>query len=148
MDYVSLKSMVGEIAKDHGFRSAGGGWFMINDFVLIALNLQKSNYGRYADINLKIFLDMDVPRSGVELKPLITRLSGDIFRRQPRECNEALDLDSALDASARRTAIERFFAEIVDRVAVESSSASGLFSLRDEGVLYLLPAVEDRLKRA
>lgn len=73
-------------------------------------------------------------------------MSGDIFRRQPEEYREAFDLDSPLRLADRRAAIEKMFRELIDHIVSASTGPAGILRLRDEGVLFVLPSVEARLK--
>ncbi len=141
-----FKVLLGDVAKAHGFTSAHGGWYREAPAALLVLNLQKSNFGNYFELNLKLFLGAGLPSSSAELKKLVKNLSGDIFRRQPEEYRNAFDLDAALTDSDRRSLIDRMFGELVDRIVSASTDPAGILRLRDEGVIYLLPMAEARLR--
>jgi len=146
MEASEFKVLFGDVAKAHGFIAAHGGWYRETPTALFVLNLQKSNFGNYFELNLKLFLGHGLPGSATEFKKLVKSLSGDIFRRQPEEYREAFDLDAATTDADRRSLIDRMFTELVDRMVSASASPAGLLRLRDEGVVYLLPMAEARLK--
>jgi hypothetical protein len=112
----------------------------------IRINLQKSNFGNYFELNLKLFLGKGLPGTAAESKKLVKSLSGDIFRRQPEEYREVFDLDAAVTLADRRDRLDKMFTELVDRIASAAASPFGLLRLRDQGVVYLLPMAEARLK--
>lgn len=146
MEAKEFKAFLGDMAKAHGFMAAHGGWYRETASALFVLHLQKSNFGNYFELNLKLFLGRGLPSDSAEWKQLVKRDSGDIFRRQPVECREAFDLDAAITVADRRDTLDRMFTELLDRIASASASPAGLLQLRDEGVLYLLPMAEARLK--
>lgn len=146
MEASEFKAVLGDVAKAHGFAAAHGGWYRETPAALFVLNLQKSNFGNYFELNLKLFLGQGAPSTAADFKKLVKRLSGDIFRRQPEEYREVFDLDAAITAADRRNRLERMFTELIDRIASAAASPFGILRLRDEGVVYLLPMAEARLK--
>jgi hypothetical protein len=146
MEASEFKVLLGDVAKAHGFTAAHGGWYRETPAALFVLNLQKSNFGNYFELNLKLFLGHELPSSSAEFKKLVKSLSGDIFRRQPEEYREAFDLDAVVSAAGRKDLLDRMFTELVDRMVSASASPAGILRLRDEGVVYLLPTAEARLK--
>jgi hypothetical protein len=146
MEASEFKVLFGDVARAHGFTAAHGGWYRKTPTALFVLNLQKSNFGNYYELNLKLFLGEGLPTSATVSKKLVKSLSGDIFRRQPKECREVFDLDATITADDRRERLDRMFTELVDRIATAAASPLGLLRLRDEGVVYLLPMAEARLK--
>jgi hypothetical protein len=97
MDNKSFKTLFGEVATTHGFVAAHGGWYRELPAALFVLDLQKSNFGAYYELNLKLFLSSAVQRETATLKVLIKNMSGDIFRRQPNEYRVAFDLESNME---------------------------------------------------
>ena len=146
MESRAFKALIGEIAGAHGFKSAHGAWYQELPIALFTLNLQKSNFGNYFDLNLKLFLRRTIPRGPGEMKRLLKGLTGDIFRSQPPECRRAFDLDEPLGVEERREIIDQMFKDLVDRIARASVAADGILDLRDQGILFLLPGIEARLK--
>lgn len=148
MEASEFKNIFGDVAEAHGFTSSHGGWYRETQTALFVLGLQKSSFGNYFELNIKLFLGRSFPGKAAEFKKLVSSLSGDIFRRQPEECREVFDLDTTSTAADRRSRLDRMFVELVDRIASAATSPFGILRLRDEGVLYLLPMAEARLKQA
>lgn len=148
MENRDFKSLFGSVAKAHGFAAANGVWYRETAVALLVLHLQKSNYGNYFDLNIKLFLGCTRSTSPVAFKSLVKSHSGDVFRRQPPAYRDVFDLDTEVSAVDRSESLDRMFTELVDRIAAACSTSEGLLRLRDEGVLFLLPGVEARIKSA
>jgi hypothetical protein len=146
MDTREFKSLFAEVAKAHGFHAAHGGWYQELPAALFVLNLQKSNFGNYYELNLKFFLSRKSPDDSAALKKLIKNQSGDIFRRQPEDFRIAFDLDAQLSVAERRAALDEMFCSLVDRMISAATDSAGILRLRDQGVLFVLPMIEARLK--
>ena len=56
MDNTEFKKQFGEIAKASRFDRAFGGWFKESNETIIVLELQKSNFGNYYQLNIKVFI--------------------------------------------------------------------------------------------
>lgn len=146
MKATEFKSLLADVAKEHGFTAAHGGWYRETPSALFVLHLQKSNFGNYFELNLKLFLGQGLSSNAAEFNRLVKSLSGDIFRRQPEEYREVFDLDTVISAADRRHRLARMFIELIDRMASAAASSLGLLRLRDEGLVFLLPMAEARLK--
>lgn len=147
METREFKILFGSVAKEHGFTPAYGGWYLETPTGLFVLNLQKSNFGNYFELNLKLFLGLQLSSNGVELKKTVKSFSGDIFRRQPEEFREIFDLDAEISLADRRKLLEKLFAELIDRMASGFASQAEILRLRDEGVIFLLPTIEARVNK-
>lgn len=148
MEANQFKAIFGGVAQAHGFTAAHGGWYQEHKAALFVLDLQKSNFGSYFELNLKLFLGHGPPINPAELKRLVRILGGDVFRRQPEEYRATFDLDASVDAADRRASLDQMFTELVDRIASAADSPAGILRLRDDGVVHLLPMAEVRLKTA
>ena len=140
-----FKRLFADVAKAHGFSAAQGGWYRELSVGLFILNLQKSNFGAYFELNLKLFLGRHAPSNSADFKRFVRTLAGDIFRRHPEEFRSAFDLSSCLLTAQRQEAISRMFCEFIDRIVLSCNNPTGILRLRDEGIFYLLPGVEIRL---
>jgi hypothetical protein len=139
-----FRALFGEVARAHGFIEVQGGWYRELPAALFGLQLQKSNFGAYFELNLKLFLGRALPKEAAALKTL-TKMSGDIFRRQPTECRGAFDLDNDIGLDERRRLLEAMFRGVIQRIADGAGSPSGILALRDRGELFVLPAIETKL---
>ncbi len=147
MDAGEFKALLGDVAKAHGFTAAHGGWYRETAAALFVLSLQKSNFGNYFELNIKLFLGHRLPSNASEFKKLVKSLSGDIFLRQPEDYREVFDMDGVITVADRQDRLEKMFTELVDRMVSASATPGGILRLRDEGVLYLLPMAEAHLKK-
>jgi hypothetical protein len=84
-----FKKLFGEVAKSNKFESAFGGWFKDSTESTIVLDLQKSNFGDYYELNIKIFVQGMFGNNYSRSKNLVKRDVGNIFRRQPPEYKSA-----------------------------------------------------------
>ena len=145
MESKEFKALFGDIAKTHGFKPAHGGWYKELPIALLVLSLQKSNFGNYFELNIKLFFSQAQLDDQAVLKKQIKSLPGDIFRRQPAEDLNAFDLDSEIGVEKRRELLGKLFAGLIGRIASAAGSPTGILRLRDEGVIFLLPMIEARL---
>lgn len=95
MEKSEFKKFFGKEARNNGFEFAFSGWFKESTECIIALDLQKSNYGNYYYINIKIFMQGCFGKQYVKSKYLVKNEIGNIFSRTPDNYAEVLDLDSS-----------------------------------------------------
>ncbi|HEY1202248.1 MAG TPA: DUF4304 domain-containing protein, partial [Niastella sp.] len=121
MDNKEFKNIFAEIAKVNNFHKAFNGWFKESVEAIIVLNLQKSNFGNYYDLNIKIYVHGVFGGHYVKSKELINDV-GHIFRRQPREYNDVFALDVAMDDAGRIKRLEQLFSEFINPYTDKASS--------------------------
>jgi hypothetical protein len=146
MDAAELKSILGGVASNHGFVAAHGGWYRNTRSATMVLSLQRSNFGSYFDLNIKLFIEVWTDKSLSTIRDKIKKGSGDVFIRQPKYCSSAFDLESSLDANKRIELLNKMFEDTIERIAIASEIPDEMFKLRDEGVIHLLPMTEALLK--
>lgn len=146
MDNKVFKRFFGEIAESHGFKSLRRGWFQEVSAALIILELQKSNYGNYYEMNLSLYLELPAVGSLAELASFVARNPPDVFRRQPTESSAAFDLDAGIDPLERERQLRQVFTDTVDEIVRGMSSPAGILNLRDAKLIFLRPDVEARLR--
>lgn len=142
-----FRTMFGEVAKAHGFTGAHGGWYRDTGAALLILSLQKSNFGNYLYLNIKIFLGERATGAPEQLRQRIKNLNGDVFRRQSNEQSELLNLENDLSISARREGIDAMFRGLIGHMVACCEDTAGILRLGDEGLVFLLPSVKARLER-
>lgn len=81
MDSKEFKKLFGEVAKSNGFERAFGGWFKDSVESIVVLDLQKSNFGDYYEMNIKIYVQGIFGNSYSKNKDLVKKDTGDIFIR-------------------------------------------------------------------
>jgi len=140
-----FKKLFSEIAIANGFTRAHGGWFQESPECVVVLDLQKSNFGNYFELNLKVFIQGLFGRRYVQSKNLVKKDTGDVFGRPPERHTNALDLSLSMSGAERHEVLEALFREFVNPTAVDALSREGLKSLESRGAVYLLPAVRHEL---
>lgn len=145
MDSNNFKKIFGDFAKSSGFKSAFGGWFIENHETIIILDLQKSNYGNYFDLNIKIFIQGMLGNSYTISKSLVKSDIGDVFRRQPIEYNSIFNLDNDIEEIDRVADINKMFNNFIITFISKASNKKGLLQLAEKGDINLLPAVKKTL---
>ncbi|HEY1165133.1 MAG TPA: DUF4304 domain-containing protein [Chitinophaga sp.] len=144
MDNKEFKNIFAEIAKINGFHKAFNGWFKESVETIIVLNLQKSYFGNYYDLNIKIYVHGVFGRQYVRSKDLVNDI-GDIFRRQPREYNTVFNLEVVMDDDSRRKRLEELFTEFINPYTDKASSRQGLREMDARGEIVLLETVKEQL---
>jgi hypothetical protein len=132
MNSKDFKRKFGEIAKSKGFDYAFGGWFKEGVESIIILDLQKSNFGNYYELNIKIYLQGIFGKKYSMSKNLVKSDTGDIFRRQPFEFSPALDFDKSIDDEKRQKYIESLFDAFLIPFTHKALSRSGLRELAEK----------------
>lgn len=140
-----FKKLFSEIAKSNGFESAFGGWFKDSTESIVVLDLQKSNFGNYYELNIKIYIHGMFGNSYSRNKDLVKKDTGDIFRRQPSRYKSVFDFDEPMDNEKRNEKLEKFFSEFMVPFTDKALSKSGIRELAEKGEITLLPAVEKEL---
>lgn len=145
MDSKEFKKVFGEVAKSTGFESAFGGWFRESAESIIVLDLQKSNYGDYYEMNIKVYVQGMFGNNYTRNKDLVKKDTGDIFRRQPPEYKDVLDFDTPVDDEKRRERLAKLFSEFIVPFTNRALSKFGIKELAEKGEITLLPAVKKEL---
>ena len=107
-----FKKLFNETAKSYGFESAFGGWFKESDECIAALYLQKSNYGNYYELNIKIFIQGVFGEHYKKSKELKNAVS-DILGRQPEEYRDIFDLELSTENAIRKTKLDQLFNDFI-----------------------------------
>lgn len=145
MDSKEFKKVFGEIAKLNGFESAFGGWFTESAESIVVLDLQKSNFGDYYEMNIKIYVQGMFGNSYTRNKDLVKKDTGDVFRRHPPEYKDVLSFDAAMDDEKRKERLGKLFSEFIVPFTNKALSKSGIKELAEKGEITLLPAVKKEL---
>ncbi len=140
-----FKKKFGQIAKEHGFESAFGGWFMTGTECIIVLELQKSNFGNYYYLNVKIFIQGIFGKSYSKSKDLVKKDMGSVFVRQPIKYDPTLNLEEALTDAIRAAQIQNLFSEFVAPFANKALTKNGIKQMVKDKEIKLFPAVSAAL---
>ena len=93
MNSKEYRKVFNTIAQENGFEKAFGGWFKESQECILVLDLQKSNFGDYYEMNIKVFVQGAFGNSYVKNKNLVKKDIGDIFTRQPAALRDVLIFD-------------------------------------------------------
>lgn len=145
MEAVSFKKMFGEIANDNGFEKAFEGWFKVFPEIIQVLDLQKSNFGNFYYLNIKIFIQGIFGNKYAKGKHLVKTDAGDIFIRQPDNYSNQLNLEIQIDDEQRKQDIKKMFDEFLTPFCEKTSSKEGIKILYKKGDLFILPSVKGEL---
>jgi hypothetical protein len=145
MESKEFKKIFNEVATNYGFEAAFGGWFKESDECIAAMYLQKSNYGNYYELNIKIFIQGIFGNQYKKTKDLKYSKSA-ILARQPKEFQEAFDLDSSIESAARRTILQHLFATFINDFTKKALTRVGIEELI-EGGLFILPTIKAELEK-
>jgi hypothetical protein len=145
METTDFKKMFGEVAKENGFERACEGWFKEFPEVIQVLDLQKSNYGSYYYLNIKLFVQGAFGNEYVKSKKLVKVDGGDIFLRQPDNYSNLLDLDAPFEDSDRKEGLRKMFNEFIVPFSNKTSTKEDIRELHKKGELFILPAVKEEL---
>jgi hypothetical protein len=145
MDSKEFKKIFDDIANKNGFEKAFGGWFRESDECINVLDLQKSNFGDYYELNIKIFVQSMFGNTYVKGKDLVKKHTGDIFTRQPNNYKDVFDFDTSMDDDKRKQRLEELFREFIKPFTDKALSRKGLKELEAQEKVFLLPAVKAEL---
>jgi hypothetical protein len=145
METNEFKKIFGAISKESGFDRAFEGWFREFPEVIHVLALQRSNFGKYYYLNIKLFIQGTFGNTYVKSKKLVKIDCGNIFLRQPNEYSNLLDLDLPLEDDERAEGLRQLFREYIIPLSNETTTRNGIIELHKKGDLFILPAVREQL---
>jgi hypothetical protein len=145
MSSKEFKKMFGDEAKSNSFKSAFGGWFKETDECIVVLNLQKSNFGDYYQLLIKIYVQGMFGNSYSMSKDLVKKEGGDVFRGEPPHYNDIFDFDKLMKDEKRKERLKKLFSEFIVPFTDNALNRQGLKDLSAKGEVFLLPAVKVQL---
>lgn len=145
MNSKEFKIFFGEVAQSNMFESAFGGWFKDSNESIVVLDLQKSNFGDYYEMNIKIYIQGLFGNRYSRSKNLVKKDIGDIFARQPQEYKSVFDFDEPMVDEKRKEKLEQLFSEFIMPFTNNALSISGIKELEKNGIITLLPAVKEEI---
>jgi len=147
MDTKEFKSLFGCIAQKYGFEFAFGAWFKESSECIFVLELQKSNYGNYYELNIKTFIQNVFGNHYIKNKDLAKKYMGNIFNRQPGEYHDVFDLEHTMSDSERKAMLESLFANFIDGFSKKALTLTGIRELEKSKQISLFPAVKIELEQ-
>lgn len=146
MENKEFKKLLNEIAVKSGFEPAFGGWLKESKDCIIIFALQKSNFGNFYYLNIKVYVNGVFGISYVKNKNLLKDV-GNIFSRQPAEYDTVFNLEDQLSDSERKNKLQEFFVNFLIPFCDKALTRKGIQELGDSGQIYVLPAVKEELER-
>jgi len=146
MDNKTFKHIFGMIAKKNGFESAFGGWFKQSEECIFTIQLVRSNFGNYYMVDIKVNVQGTFGNRYVKSKSLLRDI-GDVFRREPKEFEAALNLEQQMEDEERKQKLESLFKDFLIPFSEKVLTIHGIKDLAKKGEIYLLPAVKEELEK-
>lgn len=147
MNSKEFKSMFGDIAKENNFLQAFGGWYKESSECIAILELQKSNFGDYYILNIKVFIKGAFERTYALTKDLIKSSLGHINANETDEYRNIFSFDEPLDDSLRIEKLNELFKNHIVPFTTKTSTKLGIMELEKAGKIFILPAVKKELEK-
>lgn len=145
MDSKEFKNVFNEIAKANDFKKAFSGWYKESPECIAILELQKSNFGDYYQLNIKIFIQGVFDKSYFPSKDLIKGSMGHINSSETNDYKNVFDFDEPLDDTIRKERLKELFIKHIVPFTNKSLSKSGIRDLAEKGEIFILPAIKEEL---
>lgn len=142
MNTKEFKSVFDEVAKLNNFSKAFGGWYKESPECTATLELQKSNFGDYYMLNIKIFIQGLFDRNYSIDKELIKCSLGHIDSAEPLDYKEVFNFDKTMDDQIRKEKLEELFSNHIVPFTNKALSKAGIMKMHVEEGLFLLPNVK------
>ena len=146
MNSKEFKTVFGDVAKVNDFKKAFGGWYKESTECIAILELQKSNFGDYYQLLIKIFIQGAFERTYIPSKDLIKSSMGHVTTNETIEYKTVFDFDEPIDDAIRKKRLEDLFQNHIIPFTNKTLSKSGIKKLADKGEIFLLPAVKEALQ--
>jgi hypothetical protein len=145
MEQNEFKKLFGDIAKKNGFNTSFGGWYKNSKECIVVLELQKSNFGDYYMLLIKIFVHGIFESIYAPNKDLIKSPMGHFTTNETSKYQTVLELDNQMDDNSRKELLKELFISHIIPFTNKALSKEGIKALVDSGEVYLLPAVKKEL---
>ncbi len=147
MNRIEFKNLFDSVAKVNGFKKLFGGWYKETPECICVLELQKSNFGDYYQLLIKIFIQQAFNKTYIPNKELMKSSLGHVDAREPPEYRSVFDFDEFVDDEIRRNLLEKLFREYIVPFTDRVLTRSGVRELSSKGEVFLLPAVKKEIDR-
>ena len=147
MDNKKFKQLFNDVARLYDFEQAYGAWFLERPECIVVLELQKSYFGNYYELNIKSFVQGAFGNHYVKSKDLAKKYMGNCFGRQPSEYNDIFDLEEDMEDEYRKERLEYFFKNFLAPLLPKLLSLSDLSKLPEYGDIFIPSAVKNEILR-
>jgi len=145
MDNKEFKQILNCTACKEGFKAAFGGWFRESNDCIVTLDLQKSGYGNYYYVNIKIYIHGVFNSHYSICKEIVKNDLGAFSTRPPKLYENILNLDLQMEDDERKLQLQTLFSDFITPFTDKALTLNGIKELVDKGQLLLLPAVKKEL---
>lgn len=144
MNSKEFKSLFGSIAKDNDYLQAFGGWYKESPECIAVLELQKSKYGDYYMLNIKIFIQGSFDRSYSPTKELIKSPMGDIGKQI---IDDVLSFDKPMSDELRTERLKELFSNTIIPYVSKLMTKANIVDLESKGEIMVLSSVKKELEK-
>ena len=109
------------------------------------IGIQKSKFGDYWLLNIKIFVKGIFDRSYSPSKDLIKSSLGHVNSNETEAFQSVFDFDEVMDDDVRIARLERLFKEHIVPFTTRASTRKGIIEMYKEKLFTLLPAVKEQI---
>ena len=145
MDSKEFKNVLGNVANLHGFKKAFNGWYKESSECIAILELQKSNFGDYYQLNIKIFIQGVFGKTYILDKKLVRSTMGHVNSSAMKDYKNIFDFDESIEDAMRKERLEELFKKYIVPFTDKALSKSGIRELADQGEIILLPTIKSEL---
>jgi len=149
MEASEFRVAFGRLAKQNGYRSVGTYWVRSFPSTIVAVGLQRSGYSPRYYVNLKVWMQ-GFANASYTVNRTLLRDPGHIFRREPPDYADALDLENDMVPDSRLARLRQLFDDFIGPLTEACSTRQGIWALAREqpNMIYLLPEVRKHLQGA
>lgn len=144
MENKEFKQVFGKVAREHGFSSAHGCWYMESNECLVVLQLQKSNFANRYLLNIKVTVQGLFGNVNKKSKDELIN-SATTFRQSPPQYNDTFDLGVEANEATKEAQIRTFFEEFMSPFASQVMTRQGVMKLDANKELWLAEVVKNEL---
>ncbi len=147
MNSKEFKNIFGDMAKENGFLKAFSGWYKESPECITILELQKSNFGDYYMLNIKIFIQGSFDRTYFPTKELIKSSLGHVNANETDEYRSIFNFDQPLNDSLRIERLKELFKNHIVPFTTKTSTRLGIKKLVSSGEIFILPLLKEELEK-
>jgi len=145
MNNKDFKIFFDGIAKINGFAKAFGGWFIESPETIVVLDLQKSNFGNYYQLIIKVYVQGVFGRTYVMSKDLVKKEIGNIRSGEPNEYSRIFDFENQLSPNDRRELLILLFDNHIRPFTEKALSRAGIIDMYQNENMFLLESIKGEL---
>lgn len=146
MDNKEFKKIFGAVAKKYNFKKIYTGRYKESHDSVVIIYLQKSNYGNYYQLNIKVFVHGVFGRRYTPNKDLLVS-TGHVNSDETKEFKDVFDLENTVEDKIRYERIILLFKSHIVPFTNKTLVKSNILKLSENGEMFILPAVKDELIR-